>query len=381
MSSRRGNAFLGAVAIAVLAAMGYGLSLYLGGAFEPGYEVSARFARAGQLLRDGSDVKLRGVLVGTVSNIQIGRAGKARVRMRLFEDQEIPENVHAAVRAKTLFGEKYIELRLPDDPSADRLRPGDEIPESRTVPPFEVETVLEKGVPILEAVDPVAFGAALHALAEGFTGNEQELRHATVQSLRVLSETERTLPNLERNLVHLRTFASALDDTDTDLLAALEGLTAVGEAIRDRGEEFRAVLAGLVPLSRDLGDILTARKEDLADLAAKGRPVLEAVAERAPKLPGVVSLLDGFLGVWIADLSEGPYWRILVTDPPVPVGEPYGPGEAPSPRRSAIARLAGDPAAAPPDLLELLLEPVPTEDIEAAPPLAHLPGVSARTPR
>ncbi|MGH2760314.1 MAG: MCE family protein, partial [Actinomycetota bacterium] len=276
------------------------------------------------------------------------------------------DNVQAAVRAKTLFGEKFIELRIPDEPSARELEPGDEIPESRTIPPFEVETILEKGVPILSAVDPEAFGAALHALADAFSGNEEALRNATVQGLELLTETERTLPHLERNLVHLKNFASALDQTDTALVQALGGLAAVGEVIRDNPEALRATVSGLVPLARDLGDVLTAREADLADFAGKGRPVLEAVEARRDKLPGIVDVLDGFLGVWIADLSEGPHWRITDTEPPDVLGEPYAPGTEPSPRAAAIRRLAADPDAPPADLLEIVLAPVPTEDLSEA---------------
>ncbi|MGH2759782.1 MAG: MlaD family protein, partial [Actinomycetota bacterium] len=132
MTSRRSSALIGLAALAAIVALIYFLALYLGGAFLPGYEVTARFARAGQLLRSGSDVKLRGVLVGSVSRIEVERTGKASVGLRLFEEQEIPDNVQAAVRAKTLFGEKFIELRIPDEPSARELEPGDEIPESRT---------------------------------------------------------------------------------------------------------------------------------------------------------------------------------------------------------------------------------------------------------
>jgi virulence factor Mce-like protein len=364
LNSRRSSALIGAAALAAIVAVIYFLALYLGGAFLPGYEVTAHFARAGQLLRSGSDVKLRGVLVGSVSTIEVERrTGKARIGLRLFEEHEVPENVEAAVRAKTLFGEKYIELRIPEKPSARELEPGDEIPESRTIPPFEVETILEKGVPILSAVDPEAFGAALHALAEAFSGNEEALRNATVQSVELLTETERTLPDLERNLVHLKNFASALNQTDTDLVQALSGLTAVGEVIRENPDALRATVSGLVPLARDLGDILTAREADLADLAGKGRPVLEAVEARKDKLPALVSLLDGFLGVWIADLSEGPNWRITVTDPPIALGEPYAPGEEPSPRTAALQRLAADPDAPAADLLDIVLAPVPTEDL------------------
>lgn len=345
MGERTRNAIAGLVAMALILGGVYVLALYLGGTFKTGREVQANFARAGQLLRSGSDVKLRGVLVGTVTGIDIHPpTGRARVTLLLDPVHEIPGNVEAAIRAKTLFGEKYIDLNLPEDPVG-RLADGDVIPEDRTTPPIEVEAILEKGVPVLEAVDPEAFGASLHALAVALSGNEDALRRANVQSAKLLTETERTLPNLERNLVHLQRFADALNQTDTDLIRALEGLIAVGEVIRDNPQALRRTLSELVPLASDLGDILTARQGDLADIAGKGAAVLQVVADRADDLPGTVRVLDRFLTVWVKDLTPGPHWRISETDPVILLGDPYGPGEAPSPNTALAARLGGsDPA-------------------------------------
>jgi phospholipid/cholesterol/gamma-HCH transport system substrate-binding protein len=332
MSERGRNAVVGVIALLLIVGGIYLLALHLGGNLKSGTEVKADFLRAGQLLRNGSDVKMRGVLVGTVTKINISPLVKP--------EQEIPENIEAAIRAKTLFGEKFIDLIPPKNPVG-RLAEGDEIPESRTTPPIEVEAILEKGVPVLEAVDPEAFGASLHALAVALSGNEEHIRRANVQSAKLLSQTERTLPNLERNLVHLKNFASALNSTDTDLLNALDGLIAVGEVIRSHPAAFDRTLSELVPLASDLGDILTARQSDLADLAGEGAAVLKVVADRAHKLPGLVGVLDKFLSVWVKDLTPGPHWRISETDPPIITGDPYGPGEAPSPNTALAARLAG----------------------------------------
>src|SRR5207249_4317343 len=85
----------------------------------------------------------------------------------------------------------------------------------------------------------------------------------------------------------------------------------------------------LVPLTTGLGDVLTARQTDLGDLAGKGRAVLDQVANRAPKLPNLVNALDGFLGAWVADLSQGPNWRIFVTTA-LASGHAYPPGAEPS---------------------------------------------------
>jgi virulence factor Mce-like protein len=368
VTGRRSSAAVGAAALLALVLVAFGLTKFLGGQFKPGYEVTATFARAGQLLRPTSDVKLRGVLVGEVTRIDVERSGQARVTMRLFPDQKIPDNVNATIRAKTLFGEKYVAFATPPQPSGLDLRQGSQIPESRTVPPLEVETVLTKAVPVLNAIDPEQFAAALHALAQGFVGNTDQLRRATLQGETLLTQTERTLPNLERNLVHLKHFASALNQSDTDLLRALDGLSAVGDVLRAHPQEFDATLQNLVPLATNLGDVLTARQGDLGDLAGKGRAVLDQVANRSQNLPNLVNALDGFLGVWVADLSQGPNWRILVTTSPLPSGHAYPPGTEPhpEPRAAALLRISGGAQSAA-GLADLLLAPVPTQDLQHMP--------------
>jgi hypothetical protein len=188
-----------------------------------------------------------------------------------------------------------------------------------------------------------------------------------VQSEQLLTGTERTLPNLERNLVHLKHFAAALHTSDTDLLQALDGLATVGDVLRAHPGEFDATLANLVPLATNLGDVLNAREQDLADLAGQGRAVLDQVAQRADRLPSIAASLNGFLGVWIADLTVGPNWRILVTSAPAS-GSAYPPGAEPrpEPRAAAVARIAGTNTSVQ-DLAGVLLAPVETPDLQRMP--------------
>jgi virulence factor Mce-like protein len=299
-----------------------------------------------------------------VSRIDVAPSGQANIKMRIFPDEKIPSNVGAAIRAKTLFGEKFVELEIPAHMAPDDLHNGSDIPESRTVGPFEVETILEKAVPILDAVDPEQFGAALEALAQGLDGNTQALRNATIQSEQLLTSTERTLPNLERNLVHLQHFAAALHTTDESLLEALNGLDEVGTAIKDNPDAFKATVADLTDLSNNLGDVVSARESDLGVIAGQGAAVLRTVADRANKLPHIVDSLDGFLGVWVADLADGPYWRIYVINPVILTGTPYAPGTQPQPRADAVDAVAGSSIGPRHTLIDNLLAPVPTKDLQ-----------------
>jgi hypothetical protein len=73
-----------------------------------------------------------------------------------------------------------------------------------------------------------------------------------------------------------------------------------------------------------------------------------------------VRVLDSFLTVWVLDLSEGPYWRISVTDPPIVLGEPYAPGDEPAPRSFAIVTAPAGRTSNR-DLTDLILGPLAPE--------------------
>src|SRR5438445_4729601 len=86
-----------------------------------------------QLLKQ-SDVKMRGIIVGQVRKISTytvpatnGGEPETRARLQLALDPSrtklIPRGATALLLPKTLFGERYVALQIPENLSADQLRP------------------------------------------------------------------------------------------------------------------------------------------------------------------------------------------------------------------------------------------------------------------
>src|SRR3954454_8093900 len=82
-------------------------------------DVTLRSDQAGLQLPDRADVKIRGVRVGEVVDQSV-RGGHVNLTLGLYPSQRhiIPANVTARILPKTLFGEKYVALQVPDAPSA-----------------------------------------------------------------------------------------------------------------------------------------------------------------------------------------------------------------------------------------------------------------------
>ena len=90
------------------------------------YEITARFSNLGPL-RPNAPVKIGGVAIGQVSNIQLDPVKLDSVVTLAIDNryQDLPADTSAAILTSGLLGESYIGLQPGGDPEP--LRQGDEI--------------------------------------------------------------------------------------------------------------------------------------------------------------------------------------------------------------------------------------------------------------
>src|SRR5207237_1495943 len=86
-----------------------------------------------------------------------------------------------------LFGDKYVQLD-PAIPGQPRLRNGDHIARPNTAEPVEVQEVFDNVTPLLQALDPPRFGAALASISQGLAGEGDDLRRLTEGWTSVMQE-------------------------------------------------------------------------------------------------------------------------------------------------------------------------------------------------
>src|SRR4051812_3228499 len=79
--------------------------------FTPADYVTVHISRAGLQLLPGSDVKERGIIVGSVQDISsTGDGAELKLRLQPSAAEQIPANVSVRLLPKTLFGEKFVDL-------------------------------------------------------------------------------------------------------------------------------------------------------------------------------------------------------------------------------------------------------------------------------
>jgi phospholipid/cholesterol/gamma-HCH transport system substrate-binding protein len=273
-----GVLILGALAVLVWMAVRIGA---LSG-FADTVDVRLRLGDAAGL-QAGSVVSVAGVPVGRVESLGVEQ-GRAVAVLALQPGAGVRRDVDARVRARSLLGEKYVQL-TPRSAGAALLVDGDAIDVSGEQ--VEVDEVLSALAPVLRAVDPEALAKALAAVAEAVAEDPARVSRmladaeilldsgaATAERLPgLVDRVQGTLGRVDRAAdsasARLAEARAPVDRADR-LLAEAEA-AGVGEAVR----EARAALVEVRDVASDAGDLLG----DLDGLDGDLRRVLANLAE------------------------------------------------------------------------------------------------------
>ncbi|HEX2058354.1 MAG TPA: MCE family protein [Actinomycetota bacterium] len=300
------HALLGFVALVLLAGATALTWFFLQGGFQTGMPVSAVFSSrgVGQQLPIGGDVKIRGVLVGVIEDVELDDDGTARVDLLVDDELDLPVSTKAEIRSKTVFGQKWVELIPPDDDAGELLAAGSEIPDSQTKEPLELERALQLGHDLLSRLPLRDLSTVFSTLAAGFGGSEEDAARAIDRGIVALRAVNARSDELDLALVQLRQTAQWLDENDGDILSFMESLDEANRALVGAAPEYRASLQS-VPLFLDRLAALQERIEpELGRLVQDGATVAEIVAARSDQLTDLIVQLEAFTTVWNSGLKQ-----------------------------------------------------------------------------
>jgi virulence factor Mce-like protein len=245
----------------------------------------------GNQLRAGADVKLRGVIVGEVRAIRPdGDHAVLDLALDPGHVARIPANVSARLLPKTLFGERYVALLVPEHPGAP-LREGSVIAQDRTASAIEIEQVLDNLMPVLQAVQPEKLATTLNAMSTALEGRGEQFGDTLVRLGAYLERITPSLPDLQANVRRLAQVADTYAQAGPELLAALRDLTATTRTVVEQRTRLRDLYSTLTTASTDLAGFLAANKDNIIALAGTSKETLAVLAKYAPEYPCLLEQL------------------------------------------------------------------------------------------
>jgi virulence factor Mce-like protein len=300
-------------------------------AFTEVARVTLQTDTAGSQLQEASDVKVRGVIVGDVREVEASPEG-ATIELAIDPDHldQIPADVSARLLPKTLFGERFVSLELPEQPSQERLADGDVISQDRSENAIELQRVIDDMLPLLQAVEPQNLSYTLGAVADALRGSGDDLGANLAATGRYIGEINTVLPELQEDISLLADVADTYDAAADDLLAVLDNLAVTNSTIADQAEQLRRTFAVGESSSRVTAGFLETNERNLISVAATSRPVLGVFAKYSPSYP---CMLEGLTKA--APLTSESFGgdgdpalnlNIVVSFPP---RNPYVPGDQP----------------------------------------------------
>ena len=268
-------AALGAVIAAVTL-----VAIVLFGSGSGGYEVTAKFINAGQIVK-GNPVQNAGTPIGTVTGIEITDDGQAEIKLKIDEKYTpLRQGTRAAIRQFSQSGiaNRYIDLSYPPN-GAGELEDGGAIGTDRT----ETAVDLDQLFNTLDPKTRKALQGFFKGQARQFSGRGPEankafeyLNPALATSSRLFNELTKDQPVLERFLVDSSKLVTALAERRDDLSGLIGNLNETTRALGNQKAALAESVERFPPFMRRANTTfvnLRAALNDVDPLVDASKPV------------------------------------------------------------------------------------------------------------
>jgi phospholipid/cholesterol/gamma-HCH transport system substrate-binding protein len=273
-----------------LLAVGVGALIAASSGGDNDYRVRAVFDNASFLI-PGEDVKIAGVKVGTIDQLDLTRANKAAVVLRIEDPAFRPFRTDATCKVglQSLIGEQFVEC-TPTQARGPGVKPAPPLPQvqsgagkgqyllpvSHTTTPVNVDLLLN----IMRMPQRERFRLIINELGAGLAGNGTELRKALRRANPALRQTDRVIAVLARQNVVL---ARLVDESDEVLIPLAKRRHELSGFIKNSGRTAEATAARGDDLERSLQKlpaflkVLGPAADDFGALADQATPALESL--------------------------------------------------------------------------------------------------------
>ncbi|MBC9733059.1 MCE family protein [Nocardioides marmotae] len=216
----------------------------------------------------GDDVRVAGVKVGTVREVDIVDRTRAQVTFSVDEDTSLSGATNASIRYRNLVGQRYISLTQGIG-ETDELEEGSTIPVDRTSPALDLTVLFNGFKPLFQALSPDDINKLSYEIVQVFQGEGgtlEGLLASTASVTQTLADRDQVIGDLITNLDRVLERLGDRDDQLSELIVNFRQF--VGGLKTDR----QAILSSL--------DQISALSDETADLVKGVRtPFIEDIKQ------------------------------------------------------------------------------------------------------
>ncbi len=275
-------------------------------------------------LNKGDDVRVAGVKVGVVRDIELVEQRTAEVTFTVSDAAELTSDTTAELRFRNLVGQRYIAL---EPGTAQQVRPGHVFDVDHTTPALDLTVLFNGFQPLFRFLDPEDvnnLSAQVIAVFQGEGATVDSLLASTASLTSTLAEKDQVIgelithlesvlstvdersDQLDTTVITLQRLVSGLAEDSRTIGSTLEGLGGLTASVADLLEEGRAPLKGSIAGLGELSGNLAAQEETVQSFLDNLPGKLDAVGRLGSygswlnfyvcSIEGRIPLPEGYLG-------------------------------------------------------------------------------------
>jgi phospholipid/cholesterol/gamma-HCH transport system substrate-binding protein len=281
----------GFTGIILLAAAAMVLVNYGVGTFRGGYQLQVTFAKTSQGLDTSSDVRVRGVRVGTIRRIAVQPDGRALMTLKLHPGTRIADTATASIEPISVFGPTYLRIDQGAHESAGPfLSGGGRI--AHTVPFVELSGVLNQTDQLLQKIQPEDLAAIFHTFADSVGGLGPQFGRILDNGGTLLNVALAHLPQADQFLRDLAALTNAFARQVPSVVATVGNLTDALPTIAAHTDRLGAVLDGASRIASSLSGYLQRNDTSFSQFLNSAASALTFINLHAGNVPYLLELLD-----------------------------------------------------------------------------------------
>jgi phospholipid/cholesterol/gamma-HCH transport system substrate-binding protein len=261
-----------------------------------GTTYQAEFSEAAGL-RSDDEVRVAGVKVGTVKDVELDEAHDYKRVLVTFrvEDTWIGDHTTAAIKIKTLLGRKFLALHPTGNAEQE---PDSPIGLDRTATPYDVTQAFEGLANTVGDIDTGQLAASFQTISDTFADSPEHVKTA----LDGLSALSRTISSRDDQLAQLlansRQITTTLAGTNSDFDKLLDDGKLLLDELNNRRDAIHDLLTGTSDLAEQLSGLVADNQRQLGPALAQLDQVTDILTKYGDKLDRSLQL-------------AGPYFRAL----------------------------------------------------------------------
>ncbi|MEU5877747.1 MlaD family protein [Spirillospora sp. NPDC047279] len=258
---------------------------------------SATFGRAGQGLDPGkSDVKIRGITVGTVETVKLDKAGKVSVRMRVDKGIRVADTSSARIEPVSVFGPKDLVLELgAHELTGPYLSNGGTV--AQTTDPQELSDTAWPAYRLTKAINPDEVAAIVHTFGAGLSGQGPALRRTIDNGGKVIDAAHANRAVIQSLINDIGLLGGTVGGKGGTIVRFTGDFNDLAPALNGNPDKVSQLLDEGGELADRVGTFTAQHGNNLSSVIDGGGDVISVMARQRRNIPLLIDSVNGFFAL------------------------------------------------------------------------------------